>query len=1232
MGTVSWAEAVSGNWSDAADWKTGKVPGESSAVRIAVPGAYTLTLDVPATIASLAISDTGATFDISNPLTVSGITNLTGGTMEVAVGGTITGGTIEVGGDARLDGDGGTLAGVTVDGVLGLNATDGSLTIADGITFDGVDGTGPGAINLSGNGASLMVEGTTTLDNATITISSNLATTTLAAEGDGTPAILTLGSSLSIVDSGGGVLLTDGGDAGDGIVNLGTITDANAGGLFEIDGNSFTNDGSMTAYEVDIDSDNAFNSGNISVFVFGLLELNSESATNSGGISAPEYGTVAFNGTNFTNTGDLAASDASTLEANGANFTNRGSVTVSDTGVLEINGGSFDNTDSGSLTFDSTSTLEIANGATLTNAGTINFANGATLELSNDGTLTTAQLLAIVQYVASGAPVATVLLNDGTNLDNSGATLDIGTGAGIGALMCDGTITGGTIDNQGGNFRANILSSVNFSGGFQLGNLQGTTIVEGINFEPATAAANIEDVTGLNSALYVDGTTTLNNATINIGSFAQHGGTLASAEIGGPAVLTLGNALFLTLADSGNPAEPDFAFLGDAGNAGDGIVNDGVITAAELNGEFTIFGNSFTNDGTIAVSNYSIFEISSTTLGNFADSTLSGGTWTVDANATLLLTYEDISTLDANLTLSGADAVFAYGTYINYTTLDSTLTTIASGGALNLLDGRNFSTPAAFTDDGLLQLANSNFTAASLAISSSGSVELNGSGTIDAGTGPSDGIINKGSIEAESSGGQFTIGGNEFTNDGSITVSNDDTLIINAADFSNFSQSTLTGGAWVVDAGSTLQLADQDLTSLAGNLTLSGAGSVVQSLLNGNYTPLDTTLTTIASGGVLTLLAGRNFTTTKTITDNGALILSASNFQDAALTISNTGALVGNGTVTGHITDSGTIEAAGGTLTLASAVAGPGQLVIEAGATLVLSTTLGARQSIDFAGTGATLMLDHPASAAQTLTGFGAGDQLDLAGVTVTSTSISGATLTVNTHAHSYDFSSSASLAGDVAVTTPDGNGGTDVELAQASTITLTSADQTVTVGADAGAVTIVATSSLAGALMVGNNPATTELAITGSGTIKLNAADTGLTVQLQAASTVLTLSKMAFVTADGSSGSDTITAGAANQTLIGGAGDKLIGYSGFGDSFMGTAVALDGDIIKDFGGSDVIYLTDVDESSVSLKYSGSTTAGKLTVSDGVHTAAIDLTAGTGFSLSAFTPSADGTGTLISFT
>ncbi len=174
----------------------------------------------------------------------------------------------------------------------------------------------------------------------------------------------------------------------------------------------------------------------------------------------------------------------------------------------------------------------------------------------------------------------------------------------------------------------------------------------------------------------------------------------------------------------------------------------------------------------------------------------------------------------------------------------------------------------------------------------------------------------------------------------------------------------------------------------------------------------------------------------------------------------------------------------------------------------------------------------------------------------------------------------------------------------------------------------IDASTTNATAVFHGYSQSATTLVLTSAGSVQLNSGDSNLTVDLAAGSNNLGLSQMGFVTAVGAaSGTETITAGAANQTLISqGATDTLIGYKGYGDVFSGTYSALSHDTIQNFGGSDLIDITNLSRTGATVSYNSA--SGLLTVSNNGHSAAIHV--GTGYSIAQFSLSADaGSGTYI---
>jgi hypothetical protein len=226
--------------------------------------------------------------------------------------------------------------------------------------------------------------------------------------------------------------------------------------------------------------------------------------------------------------------------------------------------------------------------------------------------------------------------------------------------------------------------------------------------------------------------------------------------------------------------------------------------------------------------------------------------------------------------------------------------------------------------------------------------------------------------------------------------------------------------------------------------------------------------------------------------------------------------------------------------------------------------------------------------------------------------------------------------------------GVSDVQLASKTTFTAnataglhiagsTAGGDTITLGAASQSVVsggpdehVIASAADAGAQVSGLGEGS-ELEITSGGAVILNSATGGsaaapLIVKLDAA-TNLTLSPMQFIDAEGSSGNDTITAGAVHQTLTGGTGtDTLVGYAGGNDIFRNTVAGMDGDTIKAFVASDEIDITNLVPGTAHLTASASGANTAVTVVSGAGKTSF-LMAGS-FSQSGFAIASDGTGGL----
>ncbi len=158
------------------------------------------------------------------------------------------------------------------------------------------------------------------------------------------------------------------------------------------------------------------------------------------------------------------------------------------------------------------------------------------------------------------------------------------------------------------------------------------------------------------------------------------------------------------------------------------------------------------------------------------------------------------------------------------------------------------------------------------------------------------------------------------------------TLSLRGGVLTNLSHATLTGGAFVVDTNSTLQLADNTTVATdAATIVLNGSASAIQSLDTKTKQELSlrATLATIASGGVLNLLGGRTFIAGANggvITDNGQLLLGTGTFAGANVVLGAVGIIAGYGAVQSAITDGGSVTATGGTLVVSGGVTGAGTL------------------------------------------------------------------------------------------------------------------------------------------------------------------------------------------------------------------------------------------------------------------------------------------------------------------
>jgi len=392
-------------------------------------------------------------------------------------------------------------------------------------------------------------------------------------------------------------------------------------------------------------------------------------------------------------------------------------------------------------------------------------------------------------------------------------------------------------------------------------------------------------------------------------------------------------------------------------------------------------------------------------LGNGVAATVTpgGGTLTVAVSGTLFVDNPDTTTgtnltVSGNLTNEGSTYAGYFGPGPNVLTVTGGLTndsfanlyirsddtvnaatltnsgsiTVSSGGTLNVTGAGTSTNSKTITVDGTLALTGQgtfNLTSGSNITGGGGSAALTNAGTLEgAGTISDLGITNTGTILAnQSTALVIQPSSTGLTNKGILNISAGDTLQIGTSAggaLTNFSGTTLTGGAYQV--GGTLQFGSSGTTiaTNAANITLSGAGARIidfggNNVLAGFGNNASTGVFKLASGASLTTTAG-NFvnagaftvSTGSTFTIGGASFnftqTSGATTVDGTLTSTslgtvsvNGGSLFGNGTVSDNVVDAGVLSPG-------DSVSKPGRLTV---ADTYTQTSAGA---LDIAIGGAT--------------------------------------------------------------------------------------------------------------------------------------------------------------------------------------------------------------------------------------------------------------------------------------
>ena len=1032
-GTIAWANAAGGNWSNPANWNGGVVPGPTDIAVITLPGTYAVAFDVSDTIAGL-----------------------------------------------QLGGSSGTQKLVISSRTLGLSA--GSQVNSNGvISLSGATLNGPGSITNSGQ---LLVQGTTALNSAVATAATSMIRV-LGASALGT-GNLTVASGFT---NNGTIILTDSTSSYGAVLHVtsGTLTNA-AGAVIDVQVGTngtrnldaqLSNQGTLTVgHALALTKASAVhaNSGTINVNAKLTIQQSgaSPSFTNSGSIVIGSTDTLAVTGGTFAYSGGTISGGAWTI----------GSATVSAsqdfstaTSVLSLTNSTWGG--SGTLTIAPSTVLTI--GATTINAALVNqgalTVNGPS---AFNGAVTNAAGATV--RIQGNAALGTGNLTVANGFTNNGAIVLTDTTSSYGALL---TVTTGALDNAaGGTIASNVGTLGTRSLNALLQNAGTLTINHPLTLNKASAAHTNGGMITVAARFTILQTGTspsfTNSGSMSITSgdtVAVSGGTFAFAAgaITGPGALAF-NTTTVNLTQDLNTATVPFS-VATTTVGGTGTVT--VAASTLLRVRSSTISARLVNQGAIDAHGTSAFTDAVTGFTNAAGATLrlQGD----GASGTSNLTIAKSFTNSGAIVLT--DTTSSYGAVLNVPVGERL--TNGPGGTIDAAVGTAGSRTLGleFDNQGTITLNRP------LTINRAGAGHTN-TGTIDVSGGDLT-LLQTGVTPSFTTGGTITIGaGRTFTvNGGALnynagTMGGSGTLAINSAsvtatqDFSTATTAlTLATSTWggtgklTVAAGTSLGVRSSTINTRLlnqGTMDVHGSSAFNDSVTN-------------ATGAILRLQGDgasgtSNLTVLNGFTNDGLIVLTDSTSSYGAVLN------VTNGTLTNAVgatirTDTGTV----GSRTLNARLDNEGTLAVlraltlsKASAAHVNRGTIDVHDKLTIAQSGTTPSFTQLG----TLT-MGSGDT-----VAVTSGSfvydsgtISGGRLTLASVSVSaaHDFST-ASTALTLAGTTWGGSG----TLTIAPSTTLRLAGSTINAAfVNQGAVTASGTSNLNGSV---TNAAGATLRVQGNG------------------------------------------------------------------------------------------------------------------------------------------------------
>jgi hypothetical protein len=535
MATITW-RGNSASWSSQLSWQNFVEPGAGDVALFGSLDTSVATLGAPASIGGVdLVAGTQATVLLQSTLTLGGTFLLSGGTLDLASGGSIEGGTVDLAGGTVV------ATGGVADGVVWLGP------LGDGLAI-----TAATAVATEAAIGSLDVAGTLTLEGGSYD-SVAFTSSTYATPSDAIDAAagdtVTFGTA-TVLDA-----TADNPSDSPGVMPVSTnLTLGGAGG--------FVNDGlivsDLVLQPLAIASASFLNAGTIALDTSVVPDVQETFfVTGSGGYPVPV--TLTFDQTlapallistaAFSNTGTIIG-QAATVTVTGASFSNSGDIAFG-SAVAEMPIANTTTAYVGSVTLDSS--LDIA-------ASVTSFSNVGTIEAGSilfQNNLTLSQLGTV-----DGAVTLT-----GT-FDLGGGTLDVDKANPNGSFTFTGTVENGTLVIDGGSLDTTGATLVGVTvlqqaQGVVLDVTSGTVTLDAVTTELAyTTAATVDQLTVVAGVVgTIDRIGARAAGVLTFGANTQISDTVAGStlEIGGAG--TFSDAGQITLAG----AELDIATLDGSG-------------------------------------------------------------------------------------------------------------------------------------------------------------------------------------------------------------------------------------------------------------------------------------------------------------------------------------------------------------------------------------------------------------------------------------------------------------------------------------------------------------------------------------------------------------------------------------------------------------------------------------------------------------------------------------------